>query len=56
MFSAVFVFQVFQLLKVPNKFWENYIKIKAKEPSRITKGGPEGGHQGSRRPGGAAPP
>src|ERR1043165_6675082 len=26
LFSAVFVFQVFRLFKVPKKFWKNYIK------------------------------
>ena len=45
LFSVVFVFQVFPLLKVPNKFRENiYKKIRVREASGITKEGPLGGH------------
>src|ERR1041385_1336122 len=55
MFSAVFVFQVFPLFKVPEKFQENIGKISVWEPSRRAKVGPEGARGG---PGGhlARPP
>src|SRR3954465_14465136 len=56
MFSAVFVFQVFRLFKVPNKIWKNYIKISVNEPSGRTKRWKGGHHQGPRRVPGAAPP
>src|SRR3954471_22225466 len=48
LFSAVFVFQVFRLLKVPKKFWENYIKNQRQGTFRNNQereGGPPPGDQ-----------
>src|SRR4051812_38033600 len=56
LFSAVFVFQVFPLRKLPEKFWKKYIKNQRSGTFQDTEEEPEGGHQGPRRPGGAAPP
>src|SRR3954467_15286146 len=55
LFSAVFVFQVFPLRKLPEKFRKKYIKNQRSGSFHEPEGEPEGGHQGSRRPGGAAP-
>src|SRR3954471_20963388 len=55
MFCAVFVFQVFPLRKLPEKFRKKYIKNQRSGSFQDSEGEPEGGHQGSRRPGGAAP-
>src|SRR3954464_10238890 len=55
LFSAVFVFQVFPLRKLPEKSRKNYIKNRRSRSFPAPEVGPEGGHQGSRRPGGAAP-
>src|SRR3954471_22632339 len=55
LFSAVFVFQVFPLLKLPEKFQKKYIKNQRSGTFQDPEGEREGGHQGSRRPGGAAP-
>src|SRR3954467_2796150 len=55
LFSAVFVFQVFPLRKLPEKFRKKYIKNQRSGSFQDPEGEPEGGHQGSRRPGGAAP-
>src|SRR3954462_3983826 len=55
LFSAVFVFQVFPLRKLPEKFRKKYIKNQRSGTFQDPEGEPEGGHQGSRRPGGATP-
>src|SRR3954464_14159278 len=55
LFSAVFVFQVFPLRKLPEKFRKKYIKNQRSGTFQDPEGEPEGGHQGPRRPGGAAP-
>src|SRR3954468_4291166 len=55
LFFAIFVFQVFPLRKLPEKFRKNYIKNQRSGSFHAPEGEPEGGHQGSRRPGGAAP-
>src|SRR3954464_4777206 len=55
LFSAVFVFQVFPLRKLPKKFRKKYIKNQRLGTFQDPEGEPEGGHQGPRRPGGAGP-
>src|SRR3954465_14270853 len=56
MFFAIFVFQVFPLRKLSEKFRKIYIKNQRSGTFRNPEAQPEGGHQGPRRPGGAAPP
>src|SRR4051812_2699589 len=56
MFSTVFVFQVFQLFKVPKKFRKNYIKNQRDRTFRKSQKREGGHHQGPRRVPGAAPP
>src|SRR3954464_525169 len=56
LFSAVFVFQVFPLRKLPEKFRKKYIKNQRSRTFQDPEGGPEGAHRGSRRPAGAPPP
>src|SRR6187399_3654221 len=55
LFSAVFVFQVFPLRELPEKSRKNYIKNQRSRSFPAPEVQPEGGHQGSRRPGGAPP-
>src|SRR3954468_8605035 len=60
MFSAVFVFQVFPILKVPNKFPENYIKNQSTRSFRNNQVGAGGDPPGPQAPwwrgqGGAMP-
>src|SRR3954471_7919793 len=56
LFSAVFVFQVFRLFKVPKKFRKNYIKNQRDKTFRSHQERKGGHHQTARRAGGAAPP
>src|SRR3954467_1126694 len=55
LFSAVFVFQVFPLRKLSEKFRKKYIKNQRSGTFQDPEAQPEGGHQGPRRPGGAPP-
>src|ERR1041384_3119828 len=50
MFSTVFVFQVFQILKVPNKFPENQIKIQRVKSFRNHQVGARGDPPGPQAP------
>src|SRR3954464_8779966 len=56
LFSAVFVFQVFPLRKLPEKFQKKYIKNQRSGTFQELEVQPEGGHQGPRPPGGPPPP
>src|SRR3954471_23661715 len=56
LFSAVFVFQVFQLFKVPKKFRKNYIKNQRKGTFRKNQEWAGGPPPGPRRVPGAARP
>ena len=55
MFSAVFVFQVFRLFKVPKKFWKNYIKNQRKGTFRKNQEGAGGPPPGTQAPWWCAP-
>src|ERR1043165_7818519 len=56
MFSAVFVFHVFRLFKVPKKFWKNYIKNQRDGTFRDHQERKGDHHQTAKRAGGAGPP
>src|SRR4051812_28110845 len=47
LFSAVFVFQVFSLLKVPEKIQENYIKNQRRRNFRKSQSGARGPPSGA---------
>src|ERR1041385_9374520 len=51
-----FVFQVFPIIKVPNKSRKNYIKNQRSGSFRESKGGPQGSQGAARRVPGAAQP
>src|SRR4051812_1946040 len=55
LFSAVFVFQVFPLRKLPEKFQKKYIKNQRSRRLPAPEGGPEGSQGQPRRPAHAAP-
>src|SRR4051812_39139861 len=56
LFSAVFVFQVFPLRKLSEKFRKKYIKNQRSGTFQDLEVRPEGAHRGSRRPARVPPP
>src|SRR3954467_8498065 len=56
LFSAVFVFQVFPLRKLSEKFRKKYIKNQRSGTFQEPEAQPEGGNQGPRRPWWRPPP
>src|SRR4051812_28058798 len=50
LFSAVFVFQVFPLLKVLEKFWENHINNQRRRTFRKSQSGARGPPPGAQAP------